>query len=338
MSEPAHFTHLELTNFTVFREASFDFVDQVNVFVGENGSGKTHLMKVMYSVQLAMVRDDLASAYFPRVFRAEPVELITQTARSQEAAVEIKQKIRQNTFWHKIEFRADSQPKSGGHSFARFRPVFIPSFDMIGHTRRFLTTYDEYQIDFDLTHRDIVSLLLAPEKRNLNGQFAELLEMLRAKTGGDVEEENERFYLKTPNGRQPMPMVAEGLRKLATLSQLIRNGWFQPGTALFWDEPETNLNPSLMDEVVHAILELSRHGVQVFIATHSYLLLKELEIQRRKSDSLRYFALERQETETRVHPADSYLELSPNLIEEQYLSVYDRILDKRLTENGRAAK
>jgi hypothetical protein len=47
-----------------------------------------------------------------------------------------------------------------------------------------------------------------------------------------------------------MPMVAEGLRKIATLVQLQRNGWLIPGTTLFWDEPETNLNPVLMDEVV----------------------------------------------------------------------------------------
>jgi energy-coupling factor transporter ATP-binding protein EcfA2 len=335
MPEPAHFTHLELTNFTVFRQAAFDFVDQVNVFVGENGSGKTHLMKVMYSIFVLPMRGIPIMFNLMRAFQSsEPNNFISQSASLREARVKIefgKEKIN-------VRFTEETVFDDGNVVYFGPRPVFIPSLDMIGHTRGFVATYDEYNIDFDLTHRDIVSLLLSPEKRNLNGQFAELLEMLRAKTGGEVEKENERFYLKTPHGRQPMPMVAEGLRKLATLSQLIRNGWFQPGTSLFWDEPETNLNPSLMDEVVGAILELSRHGVQVFVATHSYLLLKELEIQRKKSDSLRYFALERLENETRVHPADSYLDIAPNLIEEQYLSVYDRTLDKRLTENGRAAK
>jgi len=336
MSEPAHFTHLELKNFTVFRDAKFDFVDQINVFVGENGSGKTHLLKLLYSVHLAEARNSTILEFLSDTFQvSQAKELIQHHAKSKTANA----KVRYGNVSHRIEITEKfGVTSSGGSVTNALRPIFIPALDMIGHTRRFLTTYDEYQIDFDLTHRDIVSLLLAPEKRNPSNHYAELLQMLQAKTGGEVEEEQERFYLKTPYGRQPMPLVAEGLRKLATLSQLIKNGWFQPGTSLFWDEPETNLNPALMDEIVTAILELSRNGVQVFLATHSYLLLKELEIQRKREDSIRYFALERQETETKVHPANSYLELSPNLIEDQYISVHDRMIEKRLAESGRKSQ
>ena len=40
-------------------------------------------------------------------------------------------------------------------------------------------------------------------------------------------------------------LLAEGLRKLGLLWLLIRNGSLKPGAVLFWDEPETNLNPKL---------------------------------------------------------------------------------------------
>ncbi len=131
-----------------------------------------------------------------------------------------------------------------------------------------------------------------------------------------------------------MTLVAEGLRKLATLHQLIRNGFVQPDNTLFWDEPEVNLNPSLMDEVVQVLLELSRQGVQIFLATHSHIILKELEVQARKTDSLKFFSLERVGDETKVHSAQNYLDLTPNLIEQQYLSLYDRTIEKRLTDGG----
>ena len=39
---------LVLENFTVFPSAHFDFSPGINAFVGENGTGKTHLLKVAY--------------------------------------------------------------------------------------------------------------------------------------------------------------------------------------------------------------------------------------------------------------------------------------------------
>lgn len=47
---------------------------------------------------------------------------------------------------------------------------------------------------------------------------------------------------------------------------------------LFWDEPEANLNPLLIKEVAQSIVSLSKTGIQVFLATHSLFLLRELEI------------------------------------------------------------
>lgn len=41
-----------------------------------------------------------------------------------------------------------------------------------------------------------------------------------------------------------MPLVAEGLRKVAMLARLIATGTLLEQGYLFWDEPETNLNRS----------------------------------------------------------------------------------------------
>jgi AAA15 family ATPase/GTPase len=136
----------------------------------------------------------------------------------------------------------------------------------------------------------------------------------------------------TPQGRIAMPLVAEGLRKFATLHTIWKNGWLRPGTCLFWDEPEANLNPKLMDEAVAAILALAQGGVQVFLATHSYVILKELEVQATPDDSVRFFALEPTPDGTKVHPADRYLDLKPNPIEDQYASLFDRTVERRLRE------
>ena len=40
----------EVKNFTVFSHAVFSFGKKLNVIIGENGSGKTHLIKLLYSL------------------------------------------------------------------------------------------------------------------------------------------------------------------------------------------------------------------------------------------------------------------------------------------------
>ena len=99
--------------------------------------------------------------------------------------------------------------------------------------------------------------------------------------GGVIElDKNGRFYLKIPGqGRMEMPLVAEGQRKFAMLARLIATGSLLDKGYLFWDEPETNLNPKLIKEVASTILHLCHSGVQVFAATHSLFLMREFHIQ-----------------------------------------------------------
>lgn len=96
--------------------------------------------------------------------------------------------------------------------------------------------------------------------------------------GGVIELEGERFYLKSKSGRIEMNLLAEGLRKLAMLGRLIATGALLDKGTLFWDEPEANLNPKVIKLVARTILDLSTQGIQVFIATHSLFLLRELFI------------------------------------------------------------
>jgi AAA15 family ATPase/GTPase len=149
--------------------------------------------------------------------------------------------------------------------------------------------------------------------------------------GGSIEEEGERFYLKTAQGRHPMPLVADGMRKIATLYQLVKNGWLEPGAVLFWDEPETHLSPILMDEVIKVLLELARSGVQIFLATHNYVILKEFDLQATKDDSVRYFNFSLDsKNAAQVSWTDDYSQIPNNPISEQFDSIYDRELNRSL--------
>ena len=96
---------------------------------------------------------------------------------------------------------------------------------------------------------------------------------------------------------------------------------------LFWDEPEANLNPRLAQTVVRILIELSKMGVQIFIATHDYVLLKEFQLATNEDDNVMYHVLYHDENGDVSHAStNDFDELSPNVIDD----TYSRILDDEI--------
>ena len=63
-------TRVELENFTAFRSLKLDLCPGVNVLVGANGTGKTHLMKVCYAA--CDVSGSRIDAFGPQARRGLP--------------------------------------------------------------------------------------------------------------------------------------------------------------------------------------------------------------------------------------------------------------------------
>lgn len=121
-------------------------------------------------------------------------------------------------------------------------------------------------------------------------------------------------------------MAAEGIRKLGILQLLLQNHQLDPGRtgALFWDEPETNMNPKLMKLLVEILLELSRNGQQIILATHDYVLLKwfDLLMDKGKSDHVRYHSLyKREDGQIEIRSTNEYLDISPNPISDAFRNI-----------------
>jgi recombinational DNA repair ATPase RecF len=63
---------VELRDFTAFERLELDFVPGVNVIIGENGTGKTHLLKVIYAVTKAAEEYDAAPHLAFKVTKPDP--------------------------------------------------------------------------------------------------------------------------------------------------------------------------------------------------------------------------------------------------------------------------
>ena len=96
--------------------------------------------------------------------------------------------------------------------------------------------------------------------------------------------------------------------------------------------PETNLNPKLFGPLVEILLELQRMGVQIFIATHDYVILKELDLRMDSQDRIAFHSLYHhpENDQIHLHTTEAYLDIHPNAIAQAFDSLYDREIKRSL--------
>jgi len=214
------------------------------------------------------------------------------------------------------------------------RSVYLPSKEMVSFFDGFLSLYETHELQFDETFRDLALKLSSPKLKEKPQLLGQLLIELGDAIGGEIVLEGGRFYTVSGKKKQrrEITLLAEGLRKLATVMQLIENGSLQSGGTLFWDEPEANMNPRLIRLVVKALISLSNSGIQVIIATHSLFLLREMEIQladaKLANISQQYFSLKVAPKGVLVKQASSVEEIEPLVLLDESLLQSERFMEQ----------
>ena len=341
---------LELDNLTLFPQARLDFAPGLNVIVGENGTGKSHLLKVAYSVianayeqgnepsvadpTKVLLQKGIADKLI-KVFRPESLGRLAsrrQGTQTCKVSVSFEQAALDTAFSFSTRSQTEVKVENLPGAWQEKAPVFMPTRELLSQYHWLLPLYESRHVDIEEHHIDLCKLLGAPAIKGAREKaVAELVAPLEEAMGGKVVlDKNGRFYLRIPGqGNLEMPLVAEGLRKLAMLARLITTGSLLDKGYLFWDEPEANLNPKLIKLVAQAAVALSQQGIQVVIATHSYFLLKELDLlTRQKAVAQRYFALVRGEGQVeRIESADHLSGLEHLVSLEEELAQYDREME-----------
>ncbi len=222
-------------------------------------------------------------------------------------------------------------------------PVFLATRELLTIYPGFVPIYESHYLEFEETWRDTCLLLGAPAIRGpRESRIRELLEPLeQAMEGKIILDKNGRFYLSTEGkGKMEMPLVAEGLRKLAMIARLIATGSLLDKGYLFWDEPESNLNPKLIRQIALTILHLCNNQIQVFIATHSLFLMRELDIllsqQESKEIKARFIGLQSDNGVITVEQGDSIDDLGAITALDEELKQSDRYLEKEQSSDAHA--
>jgi len=287
-----------LDEFTLFPKGSTAlFAKGINLIVGDNATGKSHLLKsgyvsawLSYEWGRALSRPDklgMQRALAEKLIGVYKPEMLGHLVRRKKGGNRAQLRADflgdiastiNGSFSHVAE--KEVQIETAPSAFLKAPATFFPTKETLSLFPNFASLYRDYHIEMEETYYDLCLALDRPlpkgprfeEKKKLLEPLEEILE-------GPVTLEGGRFYLTQSGiGKLEAHLLAEGLRKLAALDYLVANGTLTDNSILFWDEPESNLNPGLARKLAAMLCVIANAGTQVILATHSLFLIREFEL------------------------------------------------------------
>jgi len=342
-----------IKNFTVFKEEKLEFSKGINVIIGQNGTGKTHLLKCIYAAcEISKEGNrniDNISNYFVgalkkgEFFTKLTKPLMLEVIPEDYGIIKDKKYLIGKSHSHLLDKSTNQvmlnlevgSDYTGSYEIGfpdkEQKALFIPAKEMLSHSKGFLALNNKYDMPFDKTYIDSITNAELPETKEVLPLNEKLLRVISKIIDGEVVYENDTFYVIKTNGiKIEFSLEAEGLRKFGLLWKLIRNGLIDKDTILIWDEPEANINPELIPVIVDILITLQREGVQVFVATHSYNFSKYFEIKRNSNDKVIYHNLYKTSDGIKSKSKEYFSELKNNSIIEADSKLLDEVIEKSL--------
>ena len=341
---------IEFQKFTAFEDLTVTLSPGINIFIGENGTGKTHILKAGYAAcdilkggddtDLDTIRfafaDKINRVFYPSGRHIG--RLVKRSRGRRKGDLKVVRRFEKDKvgYLHLYISNQMKVPERARVVLRRWnkRPLktaYIPVKDMLANAPGFIALNEYREVHFEEVYVDIIrNASLPPLRRPTEEKRKKLLGKLQKAMEGKVTIKNEEFFLKNKQGDLEFTLLAEGYRKLGLLWLLIQNGTLSKDSILFWDEPETNLNPKLMRAVVEVLIELRRLGVQILLSTHDYVILKEFDLQTNREDKLTFHGLYRnpESGEIEISTCNEYLKIEPNAIDDTFGDLVDRRIKK----------
>jgi len=335
---------IEIKDFLVFRsEFTADFCSGVNVLTGGNGTGKTTLLKTLYALcnmssstkvinpslldvnQSFTVRKyfTTVSGYIESFDEVKGALCLFDKDISEKAVLSVG--VDSNLISDTVRLLESGLLKKWAEK--NVQSIYIPEKDLLSNSKGLPETYEYGKAQYTQCEIDLVKkarILADTPEQPLYKEICNIIE-------GQPENDGQSFYMKRNNilVKIPFSMEASGYRKFGLLATLIRNEQIKSGSILFWDEPENSLNPELIPVLVNILLELSRNGVQIFIATHSELLASYFSVNKQQGDNVMFYSLYKDEQGLiKADSNDRFDLLYKNKLTEEPVKLYEKQIEK----------
>lgn len=335
---------VQIENFGMHKNVEWKHLQHINLLLGVNGTGKTFILKALYVAMrtLEQYKRGNAQQSLPDILQ-EKLHWTFQTDRlgdlvnkTGNAKLSFAMTVDNNKSIS-YEFGRDTVKKivKAGTTFAKNRDsntVYIPAKEVLSLQDVILKSREQDMMyGFDDTYLDLVKALQLPRQRGNNYQhFADGRKILKDILGGtvDYDEKKHQWYYKKGNALYSINTTAEGIKKIAIFNQLLANRYLTPRSIVFLDEIESSLHPKAVVEFLRMLYELSKSGMQFFIATHSYFAIKELYLLAQENH-IHIPVLSLEENNTPSY--DDLLDGMPdNSIIDESIRLYEREVDLSL--------
>ena len=137
----------------------------------------------------------------------------------------------------------------------------------------FLSQVPKYFYDLD-------QLLEAKISGDLSNEFSTILNKIESCINGSLNISNGEISFVDKDRIDveiPLNMVSSGISNLGLIGLLIKQNVLSKGSYLFIDEPEVNLHTAWQHDMLDVLVDLSKQGVMVVIATHSLDMIYRFE-------------------------------------------------------------
>ncbi len=271
------FQSLILENFLKIEKTKFEFGKNLNVIYGENGTAKTSVLKLIYTIIKAhsngVVLDSLIRSNFGILNESQ---LISHS--SLNSTLNLKFQINDNQNFISIiksknESESDEVLSDIDVDNDLKNVLFIPTTDYLDYmNKNIIDILINNKIDNGIGY-DLVTNL------NKSTNQSTILQFKSDALNGKISlNENNEIILIRDDIEIPLAMLSDGERKIATFALLKANGTLDNCEYIIWDEPETFINNKNLRIIVQYICDLSLSGKQIFITSHNTFFLRELEI------------------------------------------------------------
>jgi AAA15 family ATPase/GTPase len=344
-----------INNFIGFERFEITNAQPINVIIGGNDSGKTGLLKLLYSTSKSyedfitkgnplmksyseILSEKLLNTFQPR--KSGLGELVTKGS-GEKLQLDISYRdINASRQQIRFSFGDSTQKKindctADAHiEQSIFNTLFVPAKEVLTSFEAIAITREQHQmIGFDDTYYDLIVALRVPTQQgNVISELVQVNRDLEELFGGIIKQNTSSkenpFTFSKGNKEFTMPLTAEGIKKIGILTTLIRNRKLGKNSILFMDEPETALHPNAIRKLAEMIVSMSEAGVQVFLTTHNYFMIKQLAIiSKRKNKDINCISLEKMENGTIGYTVENLKDGLPSnsIVSEALLMFQDEL-------------
>ncbi len=281
---------IKLDNFGPLSGINWSALGKINLVIGSNGSGKTFLLKAIYSSLRTLEEykrgneqrsaSEILADKLYWTFQAEKIgDLVSKGA---DGPLSSALTIDDHDFSYSFGKDTSKQISSLENHVAprASNSVFLPAKEVLSLHQIILKSREQDKaFGFDETYFDLAKALRISTSKGRNYQeFSKSRRQLEEILGGVIEYDEASGRWLFVKGRQKFPIgvTAEGIKKIAILDTLLGNRYLDTNSVVLIDEPESALHPTAISQLLDIVAVLAERGIQFFMASHSYFVVKKL--------------------------------------------------------------